>query len=113
MSSASSESRNAPPERFTALLHAAGHFFDHLATACRATVKSLEANAVTLVKDEVPQVKDMAAKIEAVLADNITAEIEKDLPRIEAAAEQAVAVAAPVLIADVGQVAVKAVEAAL
>lgn len=105
MTSASPESTNALPERITALLHAASHLFDHLAAACRATVKSLEASAVTLVKAEAPQVKDMAAKIEAVLAEDVTAEIENDLPRIQAAA--------PVLIADVGQVAVKAAEAAL
>ncbi len=103
----------APSEGITGVLHAAGHFFEHLAAACRATVKSLEANAVALVKTDVPQAENTAAKIEAVLADDVKTEVNKALPQVEAAAEKAVEGAAPVILEGAGQVAVKAAEGAL
>jgi hypothetical protein len=104
---------NPPSAGIAGLFHAAGHFFENLAAACRATVQSLEASAAALVKTETPQAQDTAARIEAVLADDVKTELGKDLPQVESAVEKTVEAAAPVILANAGQVAVKAVEAAL
>jgi hypothetical protein len=100
------------PDGIAGVIYAAGHFFDRLASACRATVQKLETQVSGLLKTETAQAEKAAGPVEAAAAHDVSTAVQTDVARAQAAEAKAEQAGAPAATAEASQPAVKAAESA-